>query len=106
MENILTNIAIPVGIILVLICTVLFIVSMVAGILQNVKGSSKLLIGVGVVLAIFFIAFTMSSDANPTSVDLSAANVKFITAGILTMAILIVLTFVIAIGTAIYDALK
>lgn len=106
MENILTNIAIPVGIILVVICTVLFIVSMVAGILQNVKGSVKLLIGVGVVIVIFFIAYAMSSDANPTAVDLSATNVKFITAGILTMAILIVLTFVIAIGTAIYDAIK
>lgn len=106
MESLITNIALPAGVILVIICSALFIISMMAGILQNIKGSLKLLVGVGVILVIFFISYAMASDANPTLIEMSSGNVKFVTAGIITMGALIVLTVVIAIGAVIYDIVK
>lgn len=102
----MTNIVLPAGVILIGICTVLFIISLLAGILQNIKGSLKLLIGLGIVLAIFFVSFAMASDVNPAAIDVSGSTVKFVTAGIITMAVLIVVAVLTAIGTAIVDAFK
>ncbi|HET8963498.1 MAG TPA: hypothetical protein VFM99_06350 [Chitinophagales bacterium] len=102
----MTNIALLAGVILIGICTVLFIISLMAGILQNIKGSLKLLIGVGIILVIFFISFAMASDVNPAAIDVSGSTVKFVTAGIITMAVLIVVAVITAIGTAIVDAFK
>ena len=102
----MTNIALPAGFILVVICAALFVISMFAGILQNIKGSIKLIVGLGVILVIFFISYAMASDSNPAAIELNSGTVKFVTAGIITMAVLIVLTVVTAIVTAIVDALK
>ncbi|MBK7108103.1 MAG: hypothetical protein KA954_08845 [Chitinophagales bacterium] len=106
MESLMTNIVLPAGVILIAICTILFVFSLFAGIFQNLKGSLKLLIGVGIILVIFFISFAMASDVNPAAIDVSGGTVKFVTAGIITMAVLIIVAVVTAIGTAIVDAFK
>lgn len=48
----------------------------------------------------------MASDVNPAAIDVSGGTVKFVTAGIITMAVLIIVAVVTAIGTAIVDAFK
>lgn len=106
MESFITNIVLPASVVLLIICTVLFIVSLLAGIFQNIKGSLKLLIGVGAILVIFFISFAMASESNPAAIELSGGVVKFVTAGIITMAVLTVVAVIAAIGTAIVDAFK
>ncbi len=102
----MVNVVMPAGIFLVGLCALLFVFSLFAGIFNDLGSSRKLLIGIGVLIVLFFICFAMASDYNPTNLDLNPSTVKFITAGILLMIVLTIIAFVSWIGTAIYDAIK
>lgn len=106
MENFILNILLPGGIILAIVGFLFFLLSMVYGILQNLKGSTKLLIALGVVVIIFGISYTLASDSNPSSIDVSPGTIKFVTAGIITTGFMTIGAFVVWIGTGIYDLIK
>jgi hypothetical protein len=106
MENFLVNIALPAAIILALVAVGLFVASLLVGIFQNLRGSIKLLIGLGVIIATYFISYAIASDVNPTNIPMSAGAVKTVSAGIYTMFTLIILAIAATIGTSIYNAIK
>jgi hypothetical protein len=106
MENFMVNIVLPGAIFLAIIAAVMFIASLLVGIFQNVKGSIKLLVALGVIIVLFMIGYATASDVNPTSIELSGSSVRMITAGIVTMISLTILGVVTTIAMSIYNAVK
>lgn len=106
MENFIVNVALPATIVVVLIAAALFVVSLLVGIFQNIKGSAKLLIGLAVILLTYFISYATASDFNPTSIPMTAGAVKSVVAGINTMVTMVILAVVSWMGMAIYNAVK
>lgn len=106
MENFFVNIALPATIFLTVIAVLLFVVSLMIGIFQNVKGSVKMLITLGLLLVLFGIGYATASGANPTTIDVSANTVKMISAGIFATLALSVIAVVAAVGMSIYNAFK
>lgn len=106
MENFMVNIALPVGLIMAGLAAILFVVSMMAGILQNIKGSYKLLIALGAIILVFMVGYATASEENPTTIELSASTIRFISAGIVTMVTLVLVSIISIVGTAIYNVIK
>lgn len=114
METTIFNFGIQASIALILIAAFLvFVVFAIAGLVRDFKGSLKVLLGIGIILLIFFIFYSISQPEAAGKIKelvdergMSDSVSKFISAGIKTTGTLLGLTVVIWVFSELRNALK
>ncbi|GEM_PF-1230913 len=106
MESFFTNVVLPAGIYLIPVALVMMAVGMLWGMVSNPKSAVKSVAGILAMVAIFLVAYTMSDSTNYSDMPASDTTVKAVQAGLITFTVLLVITVVAVIGSAIKDILK
>lgn len=90
----------------IIICYILFAVAALAAILfpvlqliQNPKNAKGALVGIGALVVVFGISYALSSDVNPSKMEVSAETVKQVGTGLYAFYILAI----VAIAATVYS---
>lgn len=100
------DVLLPIGTWAIPVTLVLMLLGMLWGMIQNPRAAIKSVAGLAVVVVIFLVAY---SSADPTNYSDNAATdavVKLVSAGLLTLGILIGLTVLSMIVSAVWDVVK
>ncbi|MBI1193833.1 MAG: hypothetical protein GC205_11775 [Bacteroidetes bacterium] len=106
MESFFTNVVLPAGIYLIPVALIMMVVGMLWGMASNPKSAVKSIAGILAMVAIFLVAYAMSNSTNYSDMPASDGTVKAVQAGLITFTVLLVITVVAMIGSAIKDLLK
>lgn len=98
MADFMTNYGIIITYILLAVATVTAIGFPLLRLIQNPKGAKGALIGVGILAVILGISYALSSDVNPSKMEIAPEDVKLVDMGLFTFYILAVA----AIGSTVY----
>jgi len=99
MADFLTNYGILFTYLLLAIAVVAAIGFPVLDLIRNPKGAKGALLGLGLLVVVFGLSYALSSDANPSKIELSASSVKLVDTGLFAFYILAA----IAVGATVYS---
>ena len=107
------NAAILIPMVLIILAAISLVAFGVLALVSDPKGSMKFLIGAAVMVVLFFVFYSMSESETTgklfeliQSNDIGEGTSKFISGGIKTTLLLIVLSIVSAIGGEVYNIFK
>jgi hypothetical protein len=106
MESFFTNVVLPAGIYLIPVALIMMVVGMLWGMASNPKGAVKSVAGILALVAIFLVAYSMADPTNYSDMPASDNTVKAVQAGLVTFTVLLVITVVAMVGSAIRDIIK
>jgi len=106
MESFFTNVLLPAGIYLIPVSLLLMVVGMLWGMASNPKSAVKSIAGILAMVAVFLVAYSMADPTNYSDMPASDTTVKAVQAGLVTFTVLLVITVVAMIGSAIRDIIK
>lgn len=106
MESFLTNILLPAGLILIPVSFVLMVLGLFWGMASNPKGAVKSIIGIAVMIVIFLLAYATADGSNNSAITTSVGTIKLIQAGLVTFTVLLGVTVLAMIGSAVRDLIK
>jgi hypothetical protein len=106
MQEFLTNIALPGGYYMVIITFLLMIVAMVIGIFSDRQGAIKFVGGLAVMAILYFIFYSGANGVNPSTIQVSTDVAKMVEAGIATLGVMLGATFVLMLGSLLWDAIQ
>lgn len=106
MQDFFVNILLPLGTYLIPITLGLMVLGMLWGMFRQPKSAIKSLGGLVVMIVVFFAAYSAADTTNYSSLQVSDSVVRIVEAGLVTLAIILVLTLAAMLFSGIRNLIK